>query len=72
MQKQLVPFSVDEKIIKNISKSIAGEVADSIYYEFLIARYMPEIMAIEKGSIAPLKSDAFKNQLAQRIKSMAE
>jgi len=72
MQKQLIPFSIDEKIIKNISKSIAGEVADSIYYEFLIARYTPEIMAIENGSVVPLRSGAFKQQLMQRIKSMAE
>lgn len=72
MQKQLIRFSVDEKIIKDISKSIASEVANRIYYEFLIARYIPEILAIEKGSIESLKSDAFKHQLMQRIKSMAE
>lgn len=72
MQKQLIRFSVDEKIIKDISKSIASEVANRIYYEFLIARYIPEILAIEKGSIESLKSDAFKQQLMQRIKSTAE
>lgn len=65
-------FKVDEKRVKDISKSIAGEVADRIYYEFLLARYIPEIMAIEKGSVIPLKADAFKHQLMQRIKSMAE
>lgn len=72
MQKQLIRFSVDENAIKDISRSIAGEVADRIYYEFLIARYIPEILAIEKDSAAPLKSEAFKHQLMQRIKSMAE
>ncbi len=70
--QQEFSFTVDEKRIKDISKSIAGEVADRIYYEFLLARYIPEIMAIEKGGVVPLKADAFKRQLAQRIKSMAE
>lgn len=65
-------FKVDEKRVKDISKSIAGEVADRIYYEFLLARYMPEIIAIEKGNIAPVKSEVLKNQIIQRIKSMAE
>jgi hypothetical protein len=72
MQQQEFRFKIDEKSVKDISKSIANEVADRIYYEFLIARYMPEITAIEKGSITPLKSEAFKNQLQRRIKSMAE
>jgi len=65
-------FKVDEKRVKDISKSIAGEVADRIYYEFLLARYIPEIMAIEKGAVEPLKTEAVKRQLMQRIKSMAE
>ena len=72
MQEQVFRFNVNEKAIKDISKSIASEVADRIYYEFLIARYMPEILAIEKGSIESLKSEVFKQQLMQRIKSMAE
>jgi len=38
-------FSVDEKKVKDISKSIASEVANRIYYEFLLARYIPEILA---------------------------
>lgn len=63
---------VDEKSIKDIANSIASEVANRIYYEFLIARYMPEVLAIEKGSVAPLKSEAFKKQLMQRINSTAE
>jgi len=72
MQEQIFGFNVNEKAIKNISNSIASEVADRIYYEFLIARYMPEILAIENGSAESLKSEAFKQQLMQRIKSMAE
>jgi hypothetical protein len=65
-------FRIDEKSIKNISKSIASEVADRIYYEFLLARYMPEVLAIEKGSVAPIKTEDFKQQLMNRINSMAK
>ena len=72
MQQQDFNFRINEKNIRNISKAIAGEVADRIYYEFLLARYMPEIIAIEKGSIAPLKTELIKRQLMRRIESAAE
>ncbi|HEX7627976.1 MAG TPA: hypothetical protein VF354_03545, partial [Candidatus Methanoperedens sp.] len=70
MQQQDYSFRIDKTSIKNISKSIANEVADRIYYEFLLARYMPEVLAIEKGSVAPIKTEDFKQQLMYRINSM--
>jgi hypothetical protein len=72
MQQQDYSFKIDEKSIKIISKSIASEVADRIYYEFLLARYMPEVLAIEKGTVAPIKTEDFKQQLMSRINSMAK
>jgi len=72
MQQQEYSFKIDEKTIKNLSKSIASEVADRIYYEFLLARYMPEVLAIEKGSIASIKTEDFKKQLMSRINSTAK
>ena len=72
MQQQDYSFKIDEKNIKNLSKSIASEVADRIYYEFLLARYMPEVLDIEKGSVAPIKTEDFKQQLMYRINSMAK
>lgn len=57
-----------KKSIKNISKSIASEIADRIYNEFLLARYMPEVIAIEKGKVIPIKIEDFKQQLIYRIK----
>jgi ethanolamine utilization protein EutQ (cupin superfamily) len=72
MQQQDYSFRIDEKSIKNISKSIASEVADRIYYEFLLARYMPEVLSIENGSVAPIKTEDFKQQLMSRINSMAK
>jgi hypothetical protein len=72
MQQQDYSFRINEKSIKNLSKSIASEVADRIYYEFLLARYMPEVLAIEKGSVAPIKTEDFKQQLMSRINSMAK
>lgn len=65
-------FNVDENKVKDISKSIAIEVANRIFYEFLLARYIPEILAIENGGVVPIKTEAFKKQIAHRIKSMAE
>lgn len=65
-------YCFDDKKVKDISKSIASEVANKIYNEFLLARYIPEILAIEKGSVVPIKTEVFKKQISQRIKSMAE
>lgn len=45
---------------------------DRICYEFLLARYIPEVLAIEKGSVAPIKTEDFKQQLMHKIKSMAK
>lgn len=70
--QQDIRFKADEKSIREISKSIAEEVANRIYYEFLMARYMPEIIAIEKGIVAPLKAGAVKQQVIRKIKSVAE
>ncbi len=67
MQQQEYGFRIDEKSIKTISKSIADEVADRIYYEFLLARYIPEVLAIEKRSVTPIKTEDFKQQLMQKI-----
>lgn len=72
MQQQEFRFKVDEKSIQDISKSIANEVANRIYYEFLIARYMPEILSIEKGGVEPQEAEIFKQQIMQKIKSMGE
>ena len=72
MQQQDYSFRIDKTSIKNISRSIASEVADRIYYEFLLARYMPEVLAIEKGSVAPIKTEDFKQRLMSRINSMAK
>ncbi len=72
MQQQEYGFRIDEKGIKTISKSIANEVADRIYYEFLLARYIPEILAIEKGSVTPIRTEDFKHQLMHKINSAAK
>lgn len=72
MKKHDYNFGIDKKDIKNLSKNIARDVADRIYYEFLFARYIPEVVAIEKGNIEPIKTEDFKQQLINRINSMTK
>jgi hypothetical protein len=60
---------IDKRSIRNISKSIANDVANRVYYEFLFARYVPEILAIEKGAIKTIETEDFKQQLINRINS---
>lgn len=70
--KSLISNTVilDEKIIKELSSSIASEVANKIYYEFLLARYIPEIELIKKGKIKALKGDKLREYIRKRIKSL--
>lgn len=60
---------IDKKSIRNISKNIANDAANTIYREFLLMRYIPEIISIEKGNIVSIKTEDFKQQLINRIKS---
>lgn len=69
MQQKDYYFNIDKRGIRNMSKSIASDVANRIYYEFLFARYVPEILAIEKSDIVPIRTEDFKKLLINRINS---
>ncbi len=60
-------LKIDEKSIKNISRSIATDVSNRIYSELLLARYLPEIIDIEKGNVVPIKIEDFKEQLKSKL-----
>lgn len=70
MQQQM--FQINEKNIKEMADAIANEVANKIYHEFLFVKYLPEISAIEKGSIIPLKGREAKDYIKERIKSLGK
>ena len=65
MQQHIV--QINERNIKEIADSIANEVANKIYYEFLFARYLPEISAIEKGTVKAIKGKEAKIYLKEKI-----
>lgn len=69
MQKQ-AQFTINEKNIRRISVSIADEVAEKIYQEFLLMKYLPEVMKIKKGELKAMDSKETKNYIKQRIKSL--
>ena len=72
MQQHVFKIGIDERRVKEISASIADEVSNRIYNEFLLVRYLPEIIAIESGKIKPLKNAAAEQHILQRIKSLAK
>lgn len=69
MNLQTIQMRLDEKTLQKISNRIATEVANSIYYEFLMARYLPEIKAIERGRIKALKGKEAKQYIKQKLSS---
>ena len=66
MKYQLERFQIDKNLIKSIADSLAGELAERMYYKLMLLRFLPEIKAIESGKIKALKGkeiDKFFNQL---------
>ncbi|MGC8993708.1 MAG: hypothetical protein ACP5JK_03015 [Candidatus Aenigmatarchaeota archaeon] len=54
-----------EKILSNLSQSIAKEV----YYALILAKFIPEIESIKKGKIKALKGKEIDNFLDRLIRS---
>ncbi len=65
-------YKLDKKIISNLSKDIAEDVANKIYYTFLMARHIPEIEAIKRGEIKALEGRELKKFMNDKIKSLSE
>jgi len=43
MNHQTIQLKIDENTLNKIFKKIAADVGNKIYYNFLMARYLPEI-----------------------------
>lgn len=56
--------------IKKVSRSIADEIANRIYYEFLLLRYLPEIGLVKEGRVKALKDDEIKGFIERRVASL--
>jgi len=68
--QQTIQIKFDEKSMQELSSRIASEVADSIYHELLLARYIPEIKAIESGKLKAVKGKDIENYIKQKISSL--
>ena len=60
-----IKFSKEE--LQKAAKIIAKEVADRMFYELLMLRYIPEINLIKKGKIKALRNEEIDNFLRERI-----
>lgn len=67
MNRQSVRLKFDERIIEGLSSKIATQVSDTIYYELLMARHLPEIKTIESGKSSALKGNDVFEYLKQKI-----
>lgn len=55
-----------------ILDSLASELAEKVYYKFLLVRYLPEIQAIKKRKIKALKDEEIDEFLKRRMKNLNE
>jgi len=69
MKNQTIQLKINEKTLNEISSKIATEVTNKIYHNFLLARYLPEIKAIERGKIKALRGKKIELYLKQKISS---
>ena len=56
--------------VKSAAKLIADEIADKIYYEFLLLRYLPEIELVSSGRIKTMRNDEISDFIKKRIASL--
>ena len=70
MNQQTVHVKFDEKILEELSSKIATEVSDNLYYELLMARYIPEIKSIESGKTKALEGKKGLEYIKERISSL--
>ncbi len=70
MNQQTVQLKFDEKTLEGLSSKIATEVSDTLYYELLMARYIPEIKSIDGGKIKALEGKRAFEYMKQKISSL--
>ena len=44
-------------MIREVADSLAKEMAESLYHELLILRYLPEVKLIESGKLKALRGE---------------
>lgn len=69
MDTSTLKIKIPEEEVKKTAKIIADEIADRLFYELLIIRYIPEIKAIKKNKIKALTDEEIDRFLQERIKA---
>jgi len=68
METKLAQHAIDRELIKGIAESLADELAKKMYYKLLMLKFLPEIQAIERESLKPLRGKEINKFLARNAK----
>lgn len=68
--QDVIEMRIPDDEIEKVSKSIANEIANRVYYEFLLLRYLPEIELVKEDRIEALKDDEITGFIKGRIASL--
>ena len=70
MQREVIELRMPHEEVKSAAKLIADEIADKIYYEFLLLRYLPEIELVSSGRIKTMRNNEISDFIKKRIASL--
>ena len=65
--QNVIEMRIPNDEIEKVSRSIANEIANRLYYEFLLLRYLPEIELVKENKIKALKDDEITGFIKRRI-----
>ncbi len=68
--QDVIEMRIPDDEIEKVSRSIANEIANRLYYEFLLLRYLPEIELVKENRIEALKDDEITGFIKGRIDSL--
>ncbi|RLI89052.1 MAG: hypothetical protein DRO62_02450 [Candidatus Altiarchaeales archaeon] len=68
--QNVIEMRIPNDEIEKVSRSIANEIANRLYYEFLLLRYLPEIELVKENKIKALKDDEITGFIKRRIATL--
>jgi len=68
--QNVIEMRIPNDEIEKVSRSIANEIANRLYYEFLLLRYLPEIELVKENKIKALKDDEIMGFIKRRIATL--
>jgi len=71
MEAQVMELRMPHEEVEMAAKSIADEMANRIYHEFIFLRYSPEIELVKKGRLKAMRNKDISSFIKERLSSLS-